>query len=51
LVAASKVERGQKGLSVESMYRLARALDLDDLMSLLEPHVDLERLGPAGGSP
>lgn len=35
----SKVERGEKQLSIDSLYRLARVLDLHDLYTLLQPYV------------
>lgn len=35
----SKVERGQKQLSVDALHRLAVVLELRDLARLLEPHV------------
>jgi transcriptional regulator with XRE-family HTH domain len=35
----SRVERGQKGLSVEALKRLADVLGLRDLSRLLEPWV------------
>lgn len=35
----SKVERGAKQLSVESLYRLAVVLDLRELAVLLRPYV------------
>lgn len=35
----SRVERGQAGLSVESLERLAHVLGLSDLARLLHPHV------------
>lgn len=38
----SKVERGQKGLSVNSLHRLAVVLELRDLARLLEPHLAKE---------
>ncbi len=33
-----RVERGEAGLSIESLERLARVLGLDDLARLLHPH-------------
>jgi len=33
-----RVERGQAGLSIESLERLARVLELHDLARLLQPH-------------
>lgn len=36
----SKVERGQKQLSVEALYRLAVTLGLRELSQLLRPYVD-----------
>lgn len=35
----SKVERGQKNLSVQALHRLAGVLGLRDLERLLAPHV------------
>jgi len=35
----SKVERGEKHLSVESLHRLAVALELSELAKLLAPYV------------
>jgi transcriptional regulator with XRE-family HTH domain len=35
----SKVERGQKQLSIESLYRLAVVLELGELAALLKPHL------------
>lgn len=35
----SKVERGQKNLSVQSLHKLAGVLGLRDLERLLAPHV------------
>lgn len=35
----SRVERGEAGLSVETLGRVARALDLKDLVCLLEPYI------------
>lgn len=35
----SKVERGEKGLSVESLHRLAVVLELSELAKLLAPYV------------
>lgn len=35
----SKVERGEKQLSIDSLYRLAHVLGLRDLARLLEPYV------------
>lgn len=35
----SKVERGEKNLSVESLYRLAVVLELRELAALLAPYV------------
>jgi transcriptional regulator with XRE-family HTH domain len=34
----SKVERGQKQLSIDSLYRLAVVLDLRELARLIEPY-------------
>lgn len=34
----SKVERGQKQLSIESLYRLAVVLELTELVTLLRPY-------------
>lgn len=34
----SKVERGQKQLSIESLYRLAVVLELKELSGLLRPY-------------
>jgi transcriptional regulator with XRE-family HTH domain len=36
----SRVERGRRGLSLESMARLAGVLGLDDLERLLRVHLD-----------
>lgn len=33
----SKVERGEKQLSIEALYRLAKVVDLDELASHLKP--------------
>lgn len=33
----SKVERGEKQLSIEALYRLAVVVDLDDLAAHLKP--------------
>lgn len=33
----SKVERGEKQLSIEALYRLATVVDLDELASQLKP--------------
>jgi transcriptional regulator with XRE-family HTH domain len=33
----SKVERGEKQLSVEALYRLAKVVDLDELANHLKP--------------
>ena len=38
----SKVERGQSGLSVESLARVAGVLGLDELERLLKPHLSRE---------
>ncbi|MFF4166908.1 helix-turn-helix domain-containing protein [Streptomyces sp. NPDC001741] len=35
----SKVERGQKQLSIESLYRLAVVLELGELAALLKPYL------------
>lgn len=35
----SRVERGRRGLSVESLARLAGVLDLNDLERLLQVHL------------
>lgn len=35
----SKVERGEKQLSVESLYRLAVVLELRELSQLLKPYI------------
>lgn len=35
----SKVERGEKQLSIESLYRLAVVLELRELSQLLKPYV------------
>lgn len=35
----SKVERGEKQLSIDSLYRLAQALDLHELAQLLRPYI------------
>ncbi|MEV5943682.1 helix-turn-helix transcriptional regulator [Streptomyces sp. NPDC051994] len=35
----SKVERGQRGLSIESLHRLALALEMSDLASSLAPYL------------
>jgi transcriptional regulator with XRE-family HTH domain len=36
----SRVERGEKGLSVASMYSLATVLDLEELARVLAPHIE-----------
>jgi transcriptional regulator with XRE-family HTH domain len=36
----SRVERGQRGLSVESLARVAKVLDLRDLERLLRVHIE-----------
>jgi transcriptional regulator with XRE-family HTH domain len=38
----SKVERGEKNLSVDSLYRLAKVLGLRDLAKQLAPYVTSE---------
>lgn len=38
----SKVERGEKQLSVESLYRLAVALELRELAQLLKPYLQIK---------
>ena len=38
----SRVERGQGGLSVESLARLAGVFGLDELERLLRPHLSRE---------
>lgn len=35
----SKVERGEKQLSLDSLYRLANVLDLRELAQLLKPYI------------
>lgn len=35
----SKVERGEKQLSIESLYRLAVVLELRELSNLLRPYI------------
>ena len=35
----SKVERGEKHLSIESLYRLAVVLELRELSQLLKPYI------------
>ncbi|URM90381.1 helix-turn-helix transcriptional regulator [Streptomyces sp. MRC013] len=35
----SKVERGEKQLSIDSLYRLAKVLELQELHTLLQPYV------------
>lgn len=35
----SKVERGEKQLSIESLHRLAVVLELSELATLLDPYV------------
>ncbi|MEV5506280.1 helix-turn-helix domain-containing protein [Streptomyces orinoci] len=35
----SKVERGEKQLSVESLHRVAVVLELNELATLLEPYI------------
>lgn len=35
----SKVERGEKQLSIDSLYRLANTLDLRELAQLLKPYL------------
>lgn len=35
----SKVERGEKQLSIESLYRLANVLELRELAQLLKPYI------------
>jgi len=39
----SKVERGQVGVSVEQLKRLADALGLTELSTLLAPYVEAEQ--------
>lgn len=36
----SKVERGEKQLSIEALYRLANALELSELAQLLKPYIN-----------
>jgi transcriptional regulator with XRE-family HTH domain len=38
----SRVERGEKQLSVESLYRLANTLDLRELAQLLKPYLQVK---------
>lgn len=38
----SKVERGEKQLSIESLYRLANVLDLRELAQLLKPYIQVK---------
>lgn len=38
----SKVERGEKQLSLESLYRLAVVLDLRELAQLLKPYINTQ---------
>lgn len=38
----SKVERGEKQLSVESLYRLAVVLELRELSQLLKPYIQVK---------
>jgi transcriptional regulator with XRE-family HTH domain len=40
----SKVERGEKSLSIDSLYRLAKALGLSELAKQLSPFVSEPRL-------
>ncbi|MFE5544596.1 helix-turn-helix domain-containing protein [Streptomyces sp. NPDC056534] len=35
----SRVERGQKQVSIEGLYRLATVLELDELVSTLRPYI------------
>jgi transcriptional regulator with XRE-family HTH domain len=39
----SRVERGESGLSINSLHALARVLGLRDLARVLAPYVDAER--------
>jgi transcriptional regulator with XRE-family HTH domain len=39
----SKVERGEKSLSIDSLYRLAKALGLHELAKQLAPFVSVAR--------
>lgn len=43
----SKVERGEKQLSLEALYRLALVLDLRELAVLLKPHIPQRDVGVA----
>lgn len=43
----SKVERGKKQLSLESLHRLAVVLDLRELAALLKPYLLTETATPA----
>ncbi|MFG2837058.1 helix-turn-helix domain-containing protein [Streptomyces zaomyceticus] len=45
----SKVERGQKQLSVDSLHRLAAVLGLHELASLLTPYVQKAQNSDAAG--
>lgn len=36
----SKVERGEKQLSIDSLYRLAITLELSELVRLLKPYIN-----------
>lgn len=38
----SKVERGEKQLSIDALYRLALVIDLDDLANQLKPLLSQE---------
>ena len=35
----SRVERGEKQLSVDAMHRLAKVLELNELADMLEPYI------------
>jgi transcriptional regulator with XRE-family HTH domain len=41
----SRVERGEKSLSIDALYRLAKVLGLGELAKQLEPYVSGNQLG------
>jgi transcriptional regulator with XRE-family HTH domain len=38
----SRAERGEKGLSIDALYRVAVVLQMDDLAKSLSPYVEQE---------
>lgn len=42
----SRVERGEKSLSIDALYRLAKVLGLPELAKQLEPYVSEKQLAP-----